>query len=621
MPQPEKKPPHALLRRQPEAESPKIFAPAVPTSEAAIPYVQPKMEPASQILGDAGSSDALKALQMQAQLIRRADTLVLLQEALVRFKAGDWKGGGDCALEALHVDEKCGQTWHILGIARDKCGDIATALTCYETALRLMPDDVAIANDLGRLALRIGQTDMAEKFFRYFLARVPGHGEAINNLASTLREASRYEEAIDLLKPALAADPSNTQLWNVLGTVVNAQGDIATAAIFYGEGMKVDPNNVHAVYNYGNAVATLGDTREGLKHLLRALSMFTDAMHIHTCKLSIAFCYLTLGDYEQGWAWYEARTKDNTPERMNYIIPRPRWEKGSEVRGKHLFVSAEQGLGDEILFATILPDLIEEIGPEGSLSVGVEPRLVPVFRRAFPAATVQRHHTTKHKGAPVRVFPDVADWNAYDAWSIMGDFLGRYRRKEADFPKSNAFFRPDPERVAYWKAILNGLNGLPKVGILWKSLIKHSRRDRFYSPFEQWKDILSLDGIQFINLQYGDTTEEMAEAQAMGLNIWTPPGIDLKNDLDDLSALCMAIDCLLGPANATSNIAGAAGGRVWMVSPENSWNSLGTDYFPWYPTVRVFFSPSLTDWSQVMGEMRDALIDTFVRPGNAVHVA
>ncbi|MEI9905753.1 MAG: hypothetical protein WDN06_18860 [Asticcacaulis sp.] len=221
----------------------------------------------------------------------------------------------------------------------------------------------------------------------------------------------------------------------------------------------------------------------------------------------------------------------------------------------------------------------------------------------------------------VRLFPDVTDWSGCDAWAIMGDFLARYRRNAADFERTTAFFKPDPERIAYWKAILNGLNGKPKVGVLWKSLIKHSRRDRYYSPFEQWKHVLSLDDVQFINLQYGDCSEELAEAEAMGLNIWTPPGIDLKNDLDDLSALCVALDCVMGPANATLQIAGGAGALIWMVSPERSWNSLGTDHFPWYPNTRVFFSPSLNDWSQPMNEMRQALVDTFLRSDAAGHAA
>jgi len=588
----------------------------VPVAAPGVLFAQPApvADVAAQIMGDAASSDALRRLLDVTEHVKRRDTLLLLREALEKFRDGDWAGGGDAALRALHVDEKSGEAWHILAISRDKCNDFAMALTCYETALKLMPENPAIANDLGRLAYKLGMNDMAEKFFRFFLNKCPGHVEAINNLASTLREAGQLDEAIDLLKAAITENQTDPQLWNALGTVVNAKGDIATSAIFYEEALRFDPKHVHARYNLGNARAMLGDVKQGLQDLMTALPLFTDPMNIYTCRLSIAFCYLVMGDYRNGWDWYEARTKENTAESMTYLIPRPHWQKDEPVAGRHLFVSAEQGLGDEIMFASILPDLEREIGPDGSLTIGVEPRLVPLFKRGFPNATVVRHHTTKHNNMPVRLYPDVTDWDRFDAWAIMGDFLSRYRPDEASFPKTNVFFRPDPERIAYWTAILNGVNAKPKIGILWKSLIRHSRRDRYYSPFEQWAEVLKTEGVQFVNLQYGDTEAELAEARAMGLDIWTPPGIDLKNDLDDLSALCVAMDCMICPSNATSNIAGAAGARVWMISPEMSWNSLGTRYYPWYPNTRVFFSPSLMDWSQVMGEIKAALIETYVRP-------
>ncbi|MBW8733495.1 MAG: hypothetical protein JF571_04145, partial [Asticcacaulis sp.] len=239
--------------------------------------------------------------------------------------------------------------------------------------------------------------------------------------------------------------------------------------------------------------------------------------------------------------------------------------------------------------------------------------LVPLFARSFPQCSVTRHHTTRFKTRPVRLFPDIEDWSSYDAWAIMGQFLPRYRQHVSDFDKP-AFLTADPERVAYWKGLLAVLNPQPKVGLLWKSLIKHSRRDRYYSPFAQWQEVLSVPGVQFVNLQYGDTTEEMEQARALGLDIWTPPGIDLKQDLDDLAALTAALDCVLGPANATSNIAGAIGTPIWIVSQAHAWNSLGTDRFPWYPKSRVFFSPSMTDWTEVMAEVRAAVEETFA-PG------
>ncbi|MGA9658679.1 MAG: tetratricopeptide repeat protein [Asticcacaulis sp.] len=603
----------------------KGFAPAVMADKAQTGDFKPKLtdtalpfrptlpkNPASQIMGDSGSSEALRLLAEATEHIKRADTIRFLRDALALFKTGDWQGGSEQALLALHVDEKSPEAWHVLAVARDKCNDFTTALTCYETALRLSPENPNIANDLGRLAYRMGMTDMAEKFFRFFLSKQPGNIEGINNLATTLRESSQMEAAIDLLRDAIHANPTNPLLWNALGTVVNATGDMDNAILFYQETLKYDPRHVHARYNLGNAKVAVGQVREGLADLLLALSDFVDTANILTCKLSIAFAYLNLGEYEEGWKWYGARNQIVSPERVHYLIDRPKWDVTAPLKGRSVFVTAEQGLGDEIMFANLIPDLLRDIGPDGKLGIGVEPRLLSLFQRSFPEAEVVYHHTTKYQAQTVRLFPKMPDWSVYEGWAVMGDFLNVYRKKLSDFANPPAFLKPDPERVAYWQTLLNDLNDKPKIGILWKSLVKHSRRDRYYSPFEQWETVLRTPGLQFVNLQYGDTTEELAQAKEMGLDIWTPPGIDLKMDLDDLCALTKAMDCIICPANATSNIAGAAGVQIWLVSPEGTWTSLGTDHFPWYPKVRVFFSESLTDWTPVMNRMQKALCETFL---------
>ncbi|ESQ76445.1 tetratricopeptide repeat protein [Asticcacaulis sp. AC402] len=582
-------------------------------AENAVPLVGAGLvDPASQILGDSASSESLKRLISSTDRIKQIDTLILLKEALVMFKRGNWIQGGELALKALHVDEKSAQAWHVLAIAREKAGDLKTAITCFETALRISPEDAYIANDLGRLAFRLSLNDLAQKFFLHFLASHPNHPEAMNNLASVLREKNDLDGAIEVLQTAIAAHPEDPQLWNAIGTVINARGDTETAGIFYREALKFDPDHCHGNYNYGNVLTSLGQFEDARRYFDHALPRFTDPMNVYTCKLSMAFAYLAEGDLKNGWTWYRARTKENTPEHTVYMVQRPRWDSDMPLEGKRIFVSAEQGLGDEIMFGSLLPDLIREVGPSGHVGIGVEKRLVPLFQKGFPDCTVVHHHTVKHQGHTVRIFPDIKDWGSWDAYALMCDFLPRYRSKIEDFTQHQTFFRPDPERVAYWKAILSGLNDKPKVGVLWKSAISHSRRNRYYSPFDDWKEVLSLDGIQFINLQYGDTEAEMEEARNLGLDIWTPPGIDLKNDLDDLSALCMAMNCILGPANATSNIAAAAGVKIWIASLANTWISLGTGRLPWYADTRLFFADNALDWQPVMQAMRDALIEEFL---------
>jgi hypothetical protein len=96
----------------------------------------------------------------------------------------------------------------------------------------------------------------------------------------------------------------------------------------------------------------------------------------------------------------------------------------------------------------------------------------------------------------------------------------------------------------------------------------------------------------------------------MGIEIWQPPGIDLRNDLDDVAALSCALDLTVGFANATTNIAAACGNRVWLISPQSAWPRLGTDHMPWYPTAEVFVAEQSGDWAPTMTSVAARLTQT-----------
>jgi len=273
-------------------------------------------------------------------------------------------------------------------------------------------------------------------------------------------------------------------------------------------------------------------------------------------------------------------------------------------------VMGEQGLGDEVLFASIIPDLIEAVGPEGHVTLAMERRLNPLFARSFPTATVGDHGTLRIDHHTVRAprFMDEAAMATVDLWTPMGSPLRVFRRSLEDFPERRAFLTPDPDRVAHWRAALADLGPGVKVGLIWKSLFMDSARLRFYSPFDRWAPVLQTEGAVMVNLQYGDSAEELERAKAeFGIEIWNPPGIDLKNDLDDLAALCVALDIVIGPATATTNLAAASGADLWLISTPGAWPRLGTDHMPWYPQARLFTPAPDGDWTPVMADIAAAL--------------
>ena len=562
---------------------------------------------------DPASPAALERLNRALEnltALRREAAVPILRQAVAAMHADRAQEGAELALRALAIDDRLGVGWHILGICREKSNDFTTSLRCYETALLLSPDEPEIANDLGRLAMRMGQKEVAEQLFLTYLAQVPGSIPGANNPACAQRDLLRYDEAIDTIRRAIFANPKAPLLWNTLATILAERGDVAQSIQFFDEALGLQPDFHRCRYNRGGARMSLGDPQGALIDCDEALKGVVLPAERAMMGLARSTMLLSAGRIGEGWDAYEVRLDPQYDDVTVYYIDRPRWTPESDLAGRRLLVMGEQGLGDEVLFASVAPDLIEAVGPGGKVLLAVEPRLVPLFARSFPEAEVGAHGTLKVDHHTVRGarFIDDAAMETIDLWTPMASPLRRFRRGLEDFPARRAFLTPDPARVAHWRAALADLGPAPKIGVIWKSLVMDSARLRFYSPFARWAPVLTTPGAVMVNLQYGDSREELARARAeLGVELWTPPGLDLKNDLDDLTALCAALDLVIGPATATTNLAAAAGAELWLLSTPGAWPKLGTDRYPWYPQTRVFSPTEHNAWDPVMQDLAAAL--------------
>jgi tetratricopeptide (TPR) repeat protein len=559
-------------------------------------------------LGKSGSIDALAKLNSAISELKALSAAPMLQRAVAAIRAEDAKAACEWALKALDQDEHSGFGWYLLAIALERAGDFATSIQAYESALKLLPDHAEIANDLGRLAFRLGMAPQAESLFRHFLARYPEHPEGSNNLACAVRDQGRHDEAVEILRPAIVKAPEIGMLWNTMGTVVADQGDFTNALVFFEEALRLDPTFPKARYNLGNAKLLLGDAEGAIVDCEGAMTGVLAEDERQMMRLARSTILMALGRIGEGWDDYEARLHPQFNERTQFMVDGPRWQPGCDLAGKSLLVVGEQGLGDEVLFANLLPDVIRRLGLRGRLTIAVEARLAPLFRRAFPTAEVGAHATYNVGGRLTRVVPFVNDASGINLWTPMGSLLREFRRSVEDFPARDAYLAPDPTRVAYWREVLQAAPAGPKVGLLWKSAVSKDSRHRYFSPFETWAPVLAQKGVSFVNLQYGDCAEELATAKRdFGVEIWSPPGIDLKQDLDDVAALSCAMDLIVGFSNATLNIAAACGVPNFLISTPGAWPRLGTATYPWYPKTRVFLPPGFGEWGSVMAEVAEAL--------------
>lgn len=442
----------------------------------------------------------------------------------------------------------------------------------------------------------------------------PARLEAVDGQARALRDQGRYDDAVQLLRAAILQHPEDARLWNSLGVALTAGDQPDVAQTFFDEAIRLDPRSAVAHYNRGGARFDLADLVGARADFDRAAALAKKPADAAMIAFARATLSLAEGDLAGGWDAYEARFHRDYAQAVLFEAPGQRWRPGDELEGRRVLVVAEQGLGDELMLANLLPDVVDAIGPDGRLTLAVEPRLTALFARSFPTAHVVPHATDRKGGRRRRTVP-AAD-RATQVWAPLGSLARRFRRAIDDFPARRGYLRADPERVAYWRAWLG--EGPPAVGVTWRSSLAAGERRRFYPRLDDWARVLGVPGVRFVNLQYGDAADEAAALRRVSAAaLLDPPGIDLREDIDDLAALIGAMDLTVAVGNATGALAGACGAPLALFGAPASWTRLGSGAYPWYPQATGLVTPTLGAWDGPMIHAA-ALVEDLVR-GRSPH--
>ncbi len=545
------------------------------------------------------------ARRLAAAVARQSSRAVgaALQRALQHLAAGRFSESAAEAKAAIATDARSAVGWRLLGLALEGEGETAAALDAYRAAYDLDPADIDLMADLARLASALGMSGAAASFLTMALAAEPGSKRLTEQLAKALQEDRQHAQAVELLRAAIRADPGDARLWTVLGEVLLQEGQTREAAVFLDEALRLSPAAPDALYDRAIVRLELGDLSGAAADCDAALS------HVEPIKRPLvlfvrAQARLAAGDLKGGWPDYEARLHPDFPGAPTFAVAAPRWSPGEPLGGRRLLVLGEQGIGDEVMFAGLVPDLLGAIGPEGALTLAVAPRLVELFRRSFPGARVIAYETRLVGGRTVVSAPGAA---AVDGWASLGSLLGAFRADIAAFERRSGYLRPDAAAVDRWRAALAGRGPALKVGVSWKSLNTTGQRLKRYPPFAAWTPVLQTRGVAFVNVQYGDCAGEMEQALALGAPLWSPPDLDLLADIDGAAALSAALDLVICVGNASGNIAAAVGTPTWFILPPASWPRLGEPRMPWFPRTRAFVADRFGDWSAVMAAAGEAL--------------
>ncbi len=472
-----------------------------------------------------------------------------------------------------------------LGCCLQQLGQMEEAVTCFSRFIAFEPGNFKAQLNLGAALYSLNRLEEAVKSFSRALALSPNDADALYDLGSAYLSLNRLEDATACFERAIAANPSYAKAHSNLGMILVRVGDLNEAESHYRLALEIDPDNVEANSNLGNLYRLQGRFDDANEYLGLAVRLQPERAE---ARWNLAQALLVTGNLVKGWEEYDQRAQAQPNSKEQRGFPQPWWQ-GGELKGKTLLIWGEQGLGDELMFANVLPDII---AAAEHCVVECEPRLVSLFARSFPRAEFVARSTPPH---PRTLGPDI------DLQIPMGSLPRWFRPSIESFPLSPSYLLADPERVVYWKQRLDAVNGQPKIGICWRSMHRNTERNLSYTELGQWGPIFSVPGVSFVNLQYDDCRAELDEARKKsGVEIHAWDDIDLMNDLDEVAALTAALDCVVTPCTSVAMMAGAVGKPVLEFILRDNWRRLGTDRLPWYPNTKLFIRDWDEPWDEVL---------------------
>jgi tetratricopeptide (TPR) repeat protein len=364
--------------------------------------------------------------------------------------------------------------------------------------------------------------------------------------------------------------PGEPIVWHNIGTVYHDKNDDDKAEEFYRRAIKCKPGFSESLTGLSMTALNKAQFGQCIEYANRALVETPDLME---ARINRGMAYLALKRWREGWRDYNANLgKDKN--RMEIIYgDEPRWD-GS--KGKNVVVYGEQGLGDEISFASCLPDLIRD---SKSVTIECDSRLEGLFKRSFPTCDV---YGTRYK-------KEVPEWRKkkFDARVALGQLPEFYRQNDSDFP-GTPYLVPNPQMALQWRALLDSLGPKPKIGITWTGGLPHTGQRKRSVKIETYRLLFDAFDADWISLQYKDHDVKEAE-ERFGIKLHDWEWGTRFHDYDQTVALVSQLDLVISVCTAVVDVCAGLGKDCWTLVPAQPyWRHLHEgEWFPWGSSVSL----------------------------------
>lgn len=462
----------------------------------------------------------------------------LAKEAHDELLAGNLEGAYKKTLYLLDQDPDNFYFLYLLASYYSKIEHIGAAIMAYEKAILLYPD----------------------------------FSECINNIGGCYRKLGRFEQAVKTFQRAV---------------------DIAKSEKFRKD-CKENADHLLADYisNLGSAHVAMHMPETAMKHFEEALSINPDC---ENAKWNQSLVLLEVGDYEKGFINYDFGDRQNAKKDRNYRPKDGETPLWTGEKDKTVVVFGEQGIGDELMFATIIPDLAKDCK---KVIYDAHPRLYTMFRRAFKDINVDVYGTRKDHQVAWCMNYDI------DYKVPIGSIAKHYRKKIEDFPRKS-YLTPDTK---LFPIIETELVRLPKrklnIGISWKGGTQKSSKDARVMPMNDMLPLFDNLDANFISLQYHENVlheiDKFTESTGKTIYHFKP----IVDDYDLTLALINKLDLVISVPQSVIHLCGAANVRAYQLCPYRHLWQMGVygQDMPWYSSVTNIWQKEHNGWAHTILE-------------------
>jgi tetratricopeptide (TPR) repeat protein len=449
-----------------------------------------------------------------------------------------------------------------LGVLLNDQNHIAPAVKCFARALMVSPGAAAGRYNLGLALQKTGADAAAMRSYQYALVADPLMQTAYYNLGNAHYRSGAFDAGIGSFQKRLLIQPGFFKAYNNLGSSFNDTGSVEPALQQFDRALMLQPKDPETHHNRSLALLKKGD--------------FATAWHV------------------SDWRWLRPGARHLKPD-----FAHPEWAPDTPYR--RLLLWAEQGIGEEILFASVIAELRALCD---QLIVLVDPRLAPLMARSVPDDIV------------FRARGDSVPASDYDAQISMVTACKYLRCNPAQIMAvPRGYLHADPVQARRLRSAIFetaggqvpiASGGKQIIGLSWRSVSPDTGAIKSMQLLDLVAALAHPKAV-FVSLQYGDTQSERQQVkQATGQDVIDLAMIDNYQDLDGLAATIMACDKVVSIANITADLAGALGQNVdVLLSRRTDWRwQLDSDHSIWYPSAQLYRRGTAASWQSTLDRLK-----------------